>query len=441
MKARGIFCVLAVVSALAAVGACVADDPSTGGVSTDTDAGGDGSTASNDANGGGDGAVMCTAPKVACNAACVDPASFKGDAKNCGACGHDCLGGACTQSVCSSATVLAASGTDASASSIASLAFDGSHLVFAVPNHARGSSVGQIFACDLPACSASHLVFDGTGLPIHEIDFLAASSHVPGAVYYSSYNGDGIYRVVTDASTSGGNPPASATPCASNAPNCEFLSASSMYSLAIDDEAGALYAANGGGGNAYHALLPNGSGLTEFGGTLFNLGASALALDPAESPRHWMYAVLAPNNTSGKIAAYDVTNTDEGSAVPAQLYTVNAGDATTELVGGIAVASGSVFWTQADGTVRSVTACAATCASNPTPTLLATTAGASQLISDGTNVVWSAGGSVYSCPATGCATLPPAAIATTPNLITALGQDSVSWFWGDELGGLYRIAK
>jgi hypothetical protein len=436
MKARGIFCAVAVASALAAVGACVADEPSTGGVSTDTDAGNDGSTASNDANSGGDGAVTCTAPKVTCNTSCVDPASFKGDAKNCGVCGHDCLGGTCSKSVCSSATILAASGTDAGASSIASLAFDGSHIVFVAPIHPKNMSLGEIYACDLPTCAAPHLVFNGAGLLSSEIDFIAASSRVPGAVYYNSNNSDGIFRVVTD----GGNPPGSATPCASNAPNCEFLSASSMYPLTVDDEAGVLYAANGNGGSAYHALLPNGTGLTQFGGTLFALGASALALDPAESPRHWMYAVLTPSTTSAKIAAYDATDTS-GSAMPSTLYTADASNAPTEPVGGIAVAGGSVFWTQADGTVRSVAACAATCASNPTPTLFATTAGASQLISDGKNVVWSAGGSVYSCPATGCATAPPAAIATTPNLITALGQDSVSWFWGDELGGLYRIAK
>ena len=41
--------------------------------------------------------MPCNAPMMVCSGNCVDPTS---DGANCGTCGHDCLGGMCTASVC-----------------------------------------------------------------------------------------------------------------------------------------------------------------------------------------------------------------------------------------------------------------------------------------------------------------------------------------------------
>jgi hypothetical protein len=43
------------------------------------------------------GTCVCNGPKTACSAGCVD---LQADPKNCGACGHDCLGGSCVGGTC-----------------------------------------------------------------------------------------------------------------------------------------------------------------------------------------------------------------------------------------------------------------------------------------------------------------------------------------------------
>ena len=46
--------------------------------------------------------LECAAPQTACGDVCADLAT---DGKHCGACGHDCLGGACVSGVCKTATL------------------------------------------------------------------------------------------------------------------------------------------------------------------------------------------------------------------------------------------------------------------------------------------------------------------------------------------------
>ena len=422
------------VSGIAVLAACVGDEPS----SANTDAGSDASADAVTGDGASsDGGVTCTAPQVPCTGKCVDPSSFDSDGKNCGSCGHDCLGGGCSAKTCGSTTVLAASGADAAASSISSMGFDGTHVVYLSPIHPSGISSGAIYSCDLPSCGTPAIDFDGHSFG--EIDAIATSTNVPGVAYYTSNNNDGIYRVASD----GGNPDNSGAQCATNDPNCEFLGFSSMYTLTIDDgtPGGVLFGTSLTSGNALFASLPNGAGQTQFGGNYSSLAPTAVAVAQGESPRHWMYALIGPNVSNGKIVAYDVTDTNEGSAVPSLLYAVTTGTSTTYVTGGLAVAGGNVFWTQNDGSVQSLATCTATCPTNPRPTTIANVAGSSVMLGSGANVVWAAGGSVYECPASGCSSLSPAPIATTPHRITAFAQDSVSIFWGDELGGIYRLAK
>jgi hypothetical protein len=54
------------------------------------------------------GACVCASPRLACGDVCADPAT---DARHCGACGHDCLGGTCAVFQCQPVTLVAASST------------------------------------------------------------------------------------------------------------------------------------------------------------------------------------------------------------------------------------------------------------------------------------------------------------------------------------------
>ena len=423
----------AALASIFALIACVGDEPA---ASSESD-GGASESGTSDATSGGDAGPTCVAPLVSCGTACVDPSSFDTDSKNCGSCGHDCLGGGCSAKACGSTTVLVASGADAAASSISSMGFDGTHVVYLSPIHPSGVSSGVIYSCDLPTCSTPAIDFDGHGFG--EIDAIATSTNVPGVAYYTSNNNDGIYRVTAD----GGNPDVTPTQCATNDPNCEFLGFSSMYTLTIDDgtAGGVLFGTSLAGGSALFASLPNGAGQTQFGGNYSSLPPTAVAVAQGESPRHWMYALIGPNASNGKVVAYDVTNTNEGTAVPSLLYSVTAGTTDTYVTGGLAVAGGNVFWTQNDGSVQSLATCTSSCPTNPRPTLIAKVAGSSVMLGSGSKIVWAAGSSVYECPASGCSSLSPAPIASTPHRITALAEDAVSIFWGDELGGIYRLAK
>src|SRR5690349_21776850 len=62
----------------------------TGGATSSSATGGTGGT-------GGGGGPNCTPPEVACGDVC---AVLNADPAHCGACGHDCLGGACVGAKC-----------------------------------------------------------------------------------------------------------------------------------------------------------------------------------------------------------------------------------------------------------------------------------------------------------------------------------------------------
>ena len=76
---------------------------------------------------------------LVCNSTCTDPTT---DPSNCGACGHDCVGGGCIASVCQ--PVVLATVTKG-ASSLWRIATDGTHVVFSVfDTFANGGGVFSV---------------------------------------------------------------------------------------------------------------------------------------------------------------------------------------------------------------------------------------------------------------------------------------------------------
>ena len=49
--------------------------------------------------------LTCDAGLEICNNVCTDPQTYQGDNKNCGFCGHDCLGGTCSVGLCAEDTI------------------------------------------------------------------------------------------------------------------------------------------------------------------------------------------------------------------------------------------------------------------------------------------------------------------------------------------------
>lgn len=82
------------------------------------------------------GSCQCESPKAVCNQACIDVSS---DPKNCGTCGHDCLGGSCTEGKCQPVAVISSLG-----SSFRLLGIDAQNLYYSVPGGSSASYAYQI---------------------------------------------------------------------------------------------------------------------------------------------------------------------------------------------------------------------------------------------------------------------------------------------------------
>src|SRR5690348_11683886 len=68
-----------------------------GGASTATSTSSTSASSTSSASASSTSSGGCAAPMMDCGGTCIDPGS---DPQNCGACGHDCLGGGCQGSMC-----------------------------------------------------------------------------------------------------------------------------------------------------------------------------------------------------------------------------------------------------------------------------------------------------------------------------------------------------
>jgi hypothetical protein len=82
------------------------------------------------------GACQCDSPKTVCNQACIDVSA---DPKNCGSCGHDCLGGTCTGGTCQPVAVLSSLG-----GGVRLLGIDAQNLYYALPSGSSASYAYQV---------------------------------------------------------------------------------------------------------------------------------------------------------------------------------------------------------------------------------------------------------------------------------------------------------
>jgi hypothetical protein len=124
--------------------------------------------------GGGDAAGMCDGGLASCNGACIDLAT---DGHNCGACGHDCLGGGCSGSAC--LPVALATGQ----ASPFGIAVDSQRVYWA--NNDLDASFAS---CPLSGCAdaGATTLLDKQSLPA---DVFVANGHLYMTTY--GYGGDG----------------------------------------------------------------------------------------------------------------------------------------------------------------------------------------------------------------------------------------------------------
>jgi hypothetical protein len=276
-----------------------------------------------------------------------DETKLDTDPKNCGRCGHDCLGGACTAGRCESVVLKAglenpddiavdATGvyvsTHGNAGTVLRFAKDGSKVDVLASGHTKARGVtldgqnhvywsnldypgdggdgswGGVWGCTLPACGDIHLVTLG--------DWAAHVRYANGSLFFAENNNSAAIRVQPDGTA-----------------RSEFSTSAGIWSVAAD-ATHVYFQANGADGKFKRIPLAAGAteevGPLEYGGSL---GFTAIddervywAYSEYDTPTGHVYSALKSNLGAPK-EQYGTDNKGSvGVAVDATtLYWTNGG--------------------------------------------------------------------------------------------------------------------
>ena len=388
-------------------GGTSAGGTSAGGTSAGgTSAGGKsaGGTSAGGSGGSGGAAVTCSSPQIACSNVCVTTAS---DGKNCGSCGHDCLGGVCDLGTCQAVTIatgqgtltgLSADGTNvfwSGASGVARRRADLSdtvHVLAATDVSAHGLAFsstslywvagGHVRVCALPNCTGGATDFISTvGQASCGTSMLLAG----GKLYwscYATYNQDngimyslGVPLTTTTPTVMAGTNPSNPLTIVSDSTNVYWLN-SSTYTADNTNYDGAVMRARLSDGTTASLV-------TSLKGDLYALAVSGSSLYFSGN------IDFGTAGFTGAVLKVPLPN-GIGAAMPARF-------ANGSSVQGIVADSNYVYFSQ------------------------------------------SGAGVVSRCAAAGCTT--PEVIAPGQGNPTAMAQDAVSIYWINYSGSVMRLAK
>ncbi len=407
-----------------AIAACVADEPNGSSINVSDGSTGDGSSTGDSAS-NADGSGGCTSTQTACGSSCV---VLDTDKKNCGACGHDCLGGDCGGGKCAAFAVTTGKG-DAATAGVQAIASDPNGVYWAAPvisePGAAPSSTSSLYHCAPTGdCSVPDIV-DRQG----EIDQLLTVTSQPSFLFYTDSTDDYALRVAT-AGADGGD---RFSTCASGANPCGFHGLPGAYGIASEGTSLYIGGNNHLGGGQLDAVAFADGGVKSIASPAAQHAVVAMAFDPTDAQHTYVYVATA----TGIIEVFGTASSVNTSAA----YVL----ATNELsLSQMVLAHGLVFFSNpSGGQIQTVNACvASSCTANQTPAIFATFAGSDALTADAKNVYWSAGGDILTCPLTGCPTpTTPTTLASSPARVRTITNDATAIYWGDDLGSIYRLAK
>ncbi len=343
------------------------------------------------------GVCNCTAPQSACGGSCID---LGADPKNCGACGHDCLGGACTAGACQPTTLVSG---QAAVSRIVPTA---SKLFWS-----RGKTNSQtsgIFTADLDGQNAAPLY--GT------LGYCGALAASATHVYFAC---DG--QLLRCAQGSCGSGPAnlatqaSVSDMAFDATNDRlYFTVYTPYNSKVGGFVGSIPAAGGAVARLVAADQPSPSSIQLLGGQVYWLNGGTYQSDAFQYDGGLRRAPLGTNQSPTTVAA----------------------DTTAADLAGLAVDANTAYWggSMAPAAIHSV----ATIGGSPSTFTKTTSGTAYQVLVDPKYVYWIEGTSnVYRCEKS-CTK--PTLVATAASPL-ALAQDAVSLYWSTFNGEIRRIAK
>jgi hypothetical protein len=354
---------------------------------------------SGDSRDSGDSPDGCGAGRVACFGVCADTSS---DAKNCGACGHDCLGGSCQNGECQ--PVILVSGQ----SWPIALAESSGYLYWTNRGTAYNAAGGTVMKCATTGCNnqPTLLASAQNGIAGIAVD---SSNVVWADVGNNGYTDGAVFAC--PVSGCNGQPTQLA---AGGAPSAVFVDSTRAYWTAdVIYEGGldstVMACAVGGCSKQPTQLTPFGYGVGAVDSTSLYLGGSGGGLMKCPlSGCNGQPTLVCAQGAFGTVAAVDALHV---------FFFTNAGLETCP--------------------IDAVDGQAITLVSMPNGTFGGTAA-------DSTYVYWTdreTPGSVFKCAKVGCGGQ-PSVLATGQNRPEGIVVDSTSIFWADNgSGDIMRLAK
>ncbi len=360
-------------------------------------------------------------------------ADLQTDQHNCGACGHDCLGGACAAAQCQAYALVPAQ------LGAAGIAVDATSVYWTT------FVAGQVLKANKDGTGVTILATDTDGNPF-DITLDATN------VYWTDQGGTGG----TGAGTVNTCPKSGASPRVQLTPD----DLNTVGGLSVDPTH--IYWAEGNSNDVVGVLNRSDGGIGYLVAGLFIGGPYEIAADDASVFFSTDYAVQkSPKNAP---LAYGDPQTDDTLATDAaSLTTYYSSDTTPTFAWGITLDDTNVYWTvQGSGLVQFASR-TATGAITPT-TLTSAEVVPTMIAVDATNVYWTASGPnsdtnpqdypqyldgyVATCPKAGCPSAGPTKLAT--KLVGPYGiavDDTAIYFTQDgnipnaTTGSVWKIAK
>lgn len=336
----------------------------------------------------------CVSGTTSCNGSCVD---LQTDPSNCGACGHGCLGGACSAGLCQPVTIapqLSGKGTGWS------LTVDGSASGNVYYTAFLSGGASTMFSCPKSGCTTPTTLTAALNSP----DGIAWDSATGEIFVADTYNG------AVEAWLTSGTKVAS-------------LSQSNPTSIAVD--VGYVYWGTGTSivraGKDFSAPTTIASGLSS--------GVYTLTSDYASG---WVFGGVT--GSTGSIAAAPISGSGASLLASNQVYPQD-----------VATQNGTVYWiTQGSGggANAGVYACAeGGCSMSPTTVVGSLTQGVC-VFTTSSYLYYVANGDFYRCPIGG-ACPSPTLLATNiyPLQAGACAQDSTSFYFLQTTNAVLRLAK
>jgi hypothetical protein len=353
------------------------------------------------------------------DAPCITDADVDIDPRNCGRCGHDCLGGGCSAGVCQAFEIYFGD-------TPTSLVTDGPTL-YVTSDVASSPNDGYLFSCTIANCMETKKVL-ATGLPNPWFATLDGNAlfWVNGGTLGSDGGAPTGSGNVASCPTDGGCPASGPMNYTPDMPDAGILS---LAGIAFDSTY--LY------WSGYANLETPVGSITQCATAACSTTIATLASGPSFFP----FAVVVNEEY--------VYWTDIGLDQVLRCKLPSCGGDPEIFANnqptpqGMALYDGAVYWTQGDEPGLIASCPAAGCGSGPT-TIASGQLNAFAIAVDATGIYWTDidAGSLSHCPLPGCGKGSPAILGTAPAAY-AIAMDAVSVYFTSSTasGSIYRVAK